>query len=86
MLSRSILNTPKDIDSLSDPNFIPDSSSTVYHHDYWHHRVLYHTYGDWMDHSGWWRGNFVRNINQTTTKLGILGAGTGSVAKYIGGN
>jgi conjugative transposon TraJ protein len=23
--------------------------------DYWHHRVFYHTYGDWMDHSGWWR-------------------------------
>jgi hypothetical protein len=31
-------------------------------------------------------GNFVRNINQTTTKTGnTVRAGTSSAAKYIGG-
>jgi hypothetical protein len=71
MLSQDpIFNTPKDI-SLSDPNFIPDSSSTVY--------IIfmiigiigyfYHTYGDWTIQAGG-AGNFVRNINQTTTKTG----------------
>jgi conjugative transposon TraJ protein len=78
----------KDIDSLSDPNFIPDSSSTVY--------IIFMIIGiigyftiptvtGWIIQAGG-AGNFVRNINQTTTKTGnIVGAGTGSVAGNIGG-
>ena len=78
----------KDIDSLSDPNFIPDSSSTVY--------IIFMIIGiigyftiptvtGWIIQAGG-AGNFVRNINQTTTKTGnIVGAVTGSVAGNIGG-
>ena len=78
----------KDIDSLSDPNFIPDSSSTVY--------IIFMIIGiigyftiptvtGWIIQAGG-AGNFVRNINQITTKTGnIVGAGTGSVAGNIGG-
>ncbi|MFV8355827.1 conjugative transposon protein TraJ [Flavobacterium sp. XS1P32] len=78
----------KDIDSLSDPTFIPDSSSTVY--------IIFMIIGiigyftiptvtGWIIQAGG-AGNFVRNINQATTKTGnIVGAGTGSVAGNIGG-
>lgn len=78
----------RDIDSLSDPNFIPDSSNTVY--------IIFMIMGiigyftiptvsGWIIQAGG-AGNFIRNINQTTTKTGnIVGAGTGAVAGNIGG-
>lgn len=78
----------KDIESLSDPNFIPDSSNTVY--------IIFMIIGiigyftiptvtGWIIQAGG-AGNFMRNVNQTTTKTGnILGAGTGAVAGNIGG-
>ena len=78
----------KDIESLSDPNFIPDSSNTVY--------IIFMIIGiigyftiptvtSWIIQAGG-AGNFMRNVNQTTTKTGnIVGAGTGAVAGNIGG-
>ncbi len=78
----------KDIESLSDPNFIPDSSNTVY--------IIFMIIGiigyftiptvtGWIIQAGG-AGNFMRNVNQTVTKTGnIAGAGTGAVAGNIGG-
>ena len=78
----------RDIDSLADPNFIPDSSNTVY--------IIFMIMGiigyftiptvsGWIIQAGG-AGNFIRNVNQTTTKTGnIVGAGTGAVAGNIGG-
>lgn len=78
----------KDIASLSDPNYIPDSSNTVY--------IIFMIIGivgyftiptvtSWIIQAGG-AGNFTRNVNQTAQKAGNLaGAGTGSVAGNIGG-
>lgn len=78
----------KDIESLSDPNFIPDSSNTVY--------IIFMIIGiigyftiptvtGWIIQAGG-ASNFMRNVNQTTTKTGnIVGASTGAVAGNIGG-
>lgn len=78
----------KDIESLSDPNFIPDTSNTVY--------IIFMIIGivgyftiptvtSWIIQAGG-AGNFTRNVNQTAQKAGNLaGAGTGSVAGNIGG-
>jgi conjugative transposon TraJ protein len=78
----------KDIESLSDPNFIPDSSNTVY--------IIFMIIGiigyftiptvtSWIIQAGG-AGNFIRNVNQTTTKTGnIVGAGSGAVVGNIGG-
>jgi conjugative transposon TraJ protein len=78
----------KDIESLADPNFIPDSSNTVY--------IIFMIIGiigyftiptvtGWIIQAGG-IGNFNRNVNQTAQKAGnIAGAGTGSVVGNIGG-
>jgi conjugative transposon TraJ protein len=78
----------KDIDSLSDPNFIPDSSSTVY--------IIFMIIGiigyftiptvtGWIIQAGG-AGNFVRNINQMSTKTGnVVGGGTTTIVGTIGG-
>lgn len=78
----------KDIDSLSDPNFIPDTSGSVY--------IIFMIIGivgyftiptvtGWIIQAGG-AGNFMRNVNQTAMKTGnVAGAGTGSVAGNIGG-
>ncbi|HRQ18287.1 MAG TPA: conjugative transposon protein TraJ [Agriterribacter sp.] len=78
----------KDIESLSDPNFIPDTSGTVY--------IIFMIIGiigyftiptvtGWIIQAGG-AGNFTRNINQSAMKTGnIGGAGTGAAAGNIGG-
>lgn len=78
----------KDIASLSDPNYIPDTSNTVY--------IIFMIIGivgyftiptvtSWIIQAGG-AGNFTRNVNQTAQKAGNLaGAGTGSVVGNIGG-
>lgn len=78
----------KDIENLSDPNFIPDSSNTIY--------IIFMIIGiigyftiptvtGWVIQAGG-MGNYNRNVNQTTQKAGSLaGAGTGSVTGNIGG-
>ncbi|PIF45330.1 conjugative transposon TraJ protein [Chryseobacterium sp. 52] len=78
----------KDIESLSDPNFIPDGSQTVY--------IIFMIIGiigyftiptvtGWVIQAGG-AGNFTRNVTQTAQKAGnIAGAGSGAVAGNIGG-
>lgn len=78
----------KDIASLSNPNFIPDSSNTVY--------IIFMIIGivgyftiptvtGWIIQAGG-AGNFTRNVNQAASKSGnILGAGAGSTVGNIGG-
>lgn len=78
----------KDIESLSDPSFIPDASNTVY--------IIFMIIGiigyftiptvtGWIIQAGG-AGNFTKNVNQTAMKAGnIAGAGTGSVTGNITG-
>lgn len=78
----------RDIEMLADPNFIPDTSNTVY--------IIFMIIGivgyftiptvtGWIIQAGG-AGNFTRNINQTAMKAGnVAGAGAGSTAGNIGG-
>lgn len=78
----------RDIEMLADPNYIPDTSNTVY--------VIFMLIGivgyftiptvaGWVIQAGG-AGNFMRNVNQTASKTGNLaGAGTGAAAGNIGG-
>lgn len=83
-----VLILQKDIESLSDPNFIPDSSNTIY--------IIFMIIGiigyftiptvtGWVIQAGG-MGNYTRNVNQSAQKAGnIAGAGAGSVTGNIGG-
>ena len=78
----------RDIERLSDPTFIPDTSNTVY--------IIFMIIGiigyftiptvtGWIIQAGG-AGNFTRNVNQAATKSGnIAGAGAGSAVGNIGG-
>ena len=78
----------KDIEMLADPNYIPDTSNTVY--------IIFMIIGivgyftiptvtGWIIQAGG-AGNFTRNVNQAAMKTGnIAGAGTGSAVGNIGG-
>lgn len=78
----------KDIERLTDPAFIPDTSNTVY--------IIFMIIGivgyftvptvtGWIIQAGG-AGNFTRNVNQTATKSGnIAGAGVGSTIGNIAG-
>lgn len=78
----------KDIDSLSDPNFVPDTSNAVY--------IIFMIIGiigyftiptvtGWIIQAGG-AGNYTRNVTHTATKAGnIAGAGTGATVGNIMG-
>lgn len=78
----------KDIESLSDPTFIPDTSNTVY--------IIFMVIGiigyftiptvtGWIIQAGG-MGNFNRNVNQAAQKAGnVAGAGTGAAVGNISG-
>ncbi|OPB88910.1 conjugative transposon protein TraJ [Elizabethkingia ursingii] len=78
----------RDIEMLANPDFIPDTSNTVY--------IIFMIIGivgyftiptvtGWIIQAGG-AGNFLRNINQTGRKTGnIAGAGAGSVTGNISG-
>lgn len=78
----------RDIQKLSDPTFIPDTSNTVY--------IIFMIIGiigyftiptvtGWVIQAGG-AGNFTRNVNQAAMKTGnIAGAGAGSTVGNIGG-
>ncbi|XJR86476.1 conjugative transposon protein TraJ [Elizabethkingia anophelis] len=78
----------RDIEMLADPDFIPDTSNTVY--------IIYMIIGivgyftiptvtGWIIQAGG-AGNFLRNINQTGRKTGnIAGSSAGSVTGNISG-
>jgi conjugative transposon TraJ protein len=78
----------KDIESLSDPNFIPDGSSTVYTIFMIIGIVGYFTIPTvtgWVIQAGG-AGNFTRNVNQAAQKAGnVAGAAAGALAGNIGG-
>lgn len=89
MLARiQTLILERDIEMLSDPTYIPDTSNTVY--------VIFMIIGivgyftiptvtGWIIQAGG-AGNFSRNVNQTAMKSGnIAGAGAGSAVGNIGG-
>lgn len=78
----------RDIEMLADPNFIPDTSNTVY--------VIFMIIGiigyftiptvtGWIIQAGG-AGNYTRTINQSALKgANIVGGGTGAAARNIGG-
>ncbi|MGJ1335275.1 conjugative transposon protein TraJ [Sphingobacterium siyangense] len=78
----------RDIEMLTDPTFIPDTSNTVYIIFMLIGIVGYFTVptvAGWVIQAGG-AGNFMRNVNQTATKTGNLaGAGTGAAVGNIGG-
>lgn len=78
----------RDIEMLTDPTFIPDTSNTVYIIFMLIGIVGYFTIptvAGWVIQAGG-AGNFMRNVNQTATKTGNLaGAGTGAAVGNIGG-
>lgn len=83
-----VLMLTKDIEALSNPNFIPDSSNSVYTVFMLIGIVGYFTIptvSNWVIQAGG-MGNYNRNINQTSKKAGNLaGATTGSVTGNIVG-
>lgn len=78
----------KDIEQLADPNFIPDTSNTVYTIFMIIGIVGYFTIPtvtSWIIQAGG-AGNFMRNVNQTAMKAGnVVGAGAGAATGNIGG-
>ncbi|MDV3882349.1 conjugative transposon protein TraJ [Elizabethkingia anophelis] len=78
----------KDIEKLSDPNFIPDSSDTVYSIFMIIGIVGYFTIptvSGWIIHASG-AGNFIRNLNHTAQKTGNMASGgASSVAGSITG-
>ena len=78
----------RDIQMLADPNYIPDTSNTVY--------IIFMIIGivgyftiptvtGWIIQAGG-AGNFTRNVNQAAMKAGnVASAGAGSAAGNIGG-
>ncbi|AXP79757.1 hypothetical protein CJ739_660 [Mariniflexile rhizosphaerae] len=78
----------RDIEMLSDPTFIPDTSNTVYTIFMIIGIVGYFTIPTvtgWIIQAGG-AGNFTRNVNQTAMKAGnVASAGAGSAAGNIGG-
>ena len=87
-----VLMLQKDIQELSDPNFIPDSSNSVY--------IIFMIIGivgyftiptvsNWIIQAGG-MGNMSRNINSTANKAGsgvgaVAGAATGNAGGRVGG-
>jgi Bacteroides conjugative transposon TraJ protein len=83
-----VLMLQKDIEQLSDPNFIPDDSNSLY--------IIFMIIGiigyftiptvsNWIIQAGG-MGNYTRNVNQTAGKTGnMAGAGTGAVSGNISG-
>lgn len=83
---------PKDIQELSDPNFVPDSSNSVY--------IIFMIIGiigyftiptvsNWIIQAGG-MGNMSRNINSAANKTGsgvgaVAGAATGNAGGRVGG-
>lgn len=83
-----VLMVEKDIEQLTDPNFIPDGSETTY--------IIFMLIGivgyftiptvtSWVIQAGG-GGNYTRNINQSARKAGsVVGAATGSTAGNVAG-
>ncbi len=83
-----ILMLTKDIKALQDPNYIPDTSNSVYAVFMLLGIIGYFTIptvSNWIIQAGG-MGNYNRNVNQSAQKAGnVIGAGAGSVAGNIVG-
>ena len=79
----------KDIDQLSDPNFIPDGSNTVYITFLIIGIIGYFTIptvANWIVQAGGGAGNYSRNVAQTASRGGSIVAGaTGAAIGNITG-
>lgn len=79
----------KDIEQLSDPNFIPDSSNAVYITFLIIGIIGYFTIptvASWIVQAGGGAGNYGKNVNQTASKAGaIVGGATGSAVGNVTG-
>ncbi len=78
-----VLMLQKDIEQLSDPNFIPDGSNGVYITFLIIGIIGYFTIptvANWIIQAGGGAGNYGRNVNQTASKTGAIAAGTAGAA------
>ncbi|WP_072531847.1 conjugative transposon protein TraJ [Bacteroides ilei] len=79
----------KDIEQLSDPNFIPDSSNAVYITFLIIGIIGYFTIptvANWIVQAGGGAGNYGKNVNQTASKAGsIVGGATGAAVGNVTG-
>lgn len=79
----------KDIEQLSDPNFIPDSSNAVYITFLIIGIIGYFTIptvASWIVQAGGSAGNYGKNVNQIASKAGaIVGGATGSAVGNVAG-
>ena len=73
----------KDIEQLSDPNFIPDGSNAVYITFLIIGIIGYFTIptvANWIVQAGGGAGNYGKNVNQTASKTGSIVGGTAGAA------
>ena len=73
----------RDIEQLSDPNFIPDSSNAVYITFLIIGIIGYFTIptvSNWIVQAGGGAGNYLKNVNQRASQAGSLAAGTAGAA------
>lgn len=78
-----VLMLQKDIERLSDPNFIPDSSNAVYITFLVIGIIGYFTIptvANWIVQAGGGAGNYGKNVTQAATKTGSVAAGTAGAA------
>ncbi len=84
-----VLMLQKDIEQLSDPNFIPDGSNAVYITFLIIGIIGYFTIptvANWIVQAGGGAGNYGKNVTQTASKTGSIAAGTaGAALGNIGG-
>ena len=84
-----VLMLQKDIEQLTDPNFIPDGSNAVYITFLIIGIIGYFTIptvAGWIVQAGGGAGNYGKNVTQTASKTGSIAAGTaGAAIGNIGG-
>lgn len=84
-----VLMLQKDIEQLTDPNFIPDGSNAVYITFLIIGIIGYFTIptvAGWVVQAGGGAGNYGKNVTQTASKTGSIAAGTaGAAIGNIGG-
>ena len=84
-----VLMLQKDIEQLTDPNFIPDGSNAVYITFLIIGIIGYFTIptvAGWIVQAGGGAGNYGKNVNQTASKTGsIAGGATGAAVGNVAG-
>ena len=78
-----VLMLQRDIERLSDPDFIPDSSNAVYITFLIIGIIGYFTIptvSNWIVQAGGGAGNYLKNVNQRASQAGSLAAGTAGAA------